>query len=63
MKKLYYVANREIGNYANVVTYFSTKKKLDAYIKAERRKGNIIKYYFDDLNEEYENYWDIVWVN
>lgn len=63
MKKIYYVANHEIGNYANHVIFFSSKRKLNAYIKEQRAKGIIIAPYsdYDDENEKY--YWSIVWVN
>lgn len=63
MKKLYYVANKEIGNYANEVIFFSSKRKLDAYIKEERVKGNIITTYLDSDDESVKCYWDIVYVN
>lgn len=63
MRTIYYVADREQGNYVNLVTFFSSKKKLDAYIKEEKSKGNEIKNYFDDLDDENRYYWDEVLIN
>lgn len=65
MKKIYYVADRELGNYANHVEYFSSKKRLNAYIEAEMAKGNKIVYYYDDAyeSEHLKYYWDWEYVN
>lgn len=65
MKKIYFVADSECGNYTNEVEFFSSKKKLDAYIKAEMANGKEIVSYSDFISsdESLRYYWDWEYVN
>lgn len=63
-KKVYALVDREVGNFINEGIFFSSKAKLDEYIKYLQEKENCgdIPYYYDgDDSSRY--YWEWVELN